>query len=190
MSSGIRIALRKRNEISQKEGSSENRIVLFVLVLILIYLHCNPVRKKHISPCQFNSHILNIYFISIWINGTKEIMWKRTNEKITTVSFICYLSYVISLSKMCFTKAFSPSKHIHLSSPQILVGFMLLVFDFLPTVSVCPFVLFLLPLYCLSFFDLRLLIAIMVASIFVLCFHVWETFTFATFFFRYSSFRN
>jgi hypothetical protein len=36
LSSGIRIALRKRNEISQKEGSSENRIVLFVLVLILI----------------------------------------------------------------------------------------------------------------------------------------------------------
>jgi len=58
-------------------------------------------------------------------------MWKRANEKITTVSFICCLFYVISLSKMCFAKAFSPSKHIHLSSPQILVGFMLLVFDFL-----------------------------------------------------------
>jgi hypothetical protein len=47
-----------------------------------------------------------------------------------------------------------------------------------------------LPLCCLSFFDLRFLITIMVASIFFLCFHVWETFTFAKFLFRDSSFRN
>jgi hypothetical protein len=47
-----------------------------------------------------------------------------------------------------------------------------------------------LPLCCLSFFDLRLLITIMVASILVLCFHVWEAITIAKFLFRYSSFRN
>ena len=165
-------------------------LVLFVLVLILIFT-LQSCQKKTTFLLANLIRIFWIYILSVFgSTGTKEIMWKRADGKITTVSVICYLSYVIILSKMCFTNAFSPSKHIHLSSPQILVGFMLLVFDFLWTVSVCPFVLFLLPLHCLSFFDLRLLITSMVASIFVLCFHVWGTFTFAKFLFRYSSFRN
>ena len=165
-------------------------LVFFVLVLILIYLHCNPVRKNHISHCQFNSYILNIYFISIWINWNQRNYVKKGKRKNHNCQF--YLLSVLcdkSFQNVLY-QGILASKNIHLSSPQILVGFMLLVFDFLWTVSVCPFVLFLLPLCCLSFFDLRLLITSMVASIFVLCFHVWGTFTFAKFLFRYSSFRN
>ena len=131
---------------------------------------------NHISPCQYNSYILNIYFISIWINWSQRNYVEKGKRKIHNCQF--YL-----LSVLC-DKSFQNVLY------QILVRFMLLVFDFLWTASVCPFVLFLLPLYCLSFFDLRLLITIMVASVFVLCFHVWGTFTFAKFLFGYSSFRN
>ena len=57
----------------------------------------------------------------------------------------------------------------HLSSSQIYCPIFSFLFSFL-YIIVCHFVLFLWPLYCLSFFDLRLLITPLVSSTFQ---HTW-----------------